>query len=290
MRLAVILLGASMFQPVMAGDGILQLIADQEGWTLYVDGVKKAVTPDVDAPSIKIILPEGDHELVAIKEKNQWNDQVFKMNFFVGSNVMQPLYLKLRDAINRPKPSTVELNRQHMAAQGWVVHGDGTATNSKTQLTWKRCYEGQTLSGTICAGSPKGFTWGEAVKIKSTFAGKNDWRLPTVAELHSLVYCTEGRRPVQRDQKGQPAVVDIVHEADGGCLGFDFQVPTINLAVFPFASDQVISHQNVDSDSVWSSEAVATEPDFAHSLSFDNGREYRTTQQSTFVVRLVRGK
>lgn len=65
---------------------------------------------------------------------------------------------------------------------------DGTVTDSVTGLTWKRCSEG--LIGALCeSGLPTTYTWQEALKVgaASSFAGKNDWRLPNIKELATIV-------------------------------------------------------------------------------------------------------
>lgn len=70
----------------------------------------------------------------------------------------------------------------------FVNNGDGTITDTLTKLTWKQCSEGQ--SGGKCeTGSATTLTWAEARKTAadSTFAGKKDWRLPTIKELATIV-------------------------------------------------------------------------------------------------------
>lgn len=66
-----------------------------------------------------------------------------------------------------------------LAKHGYVDHGNGTLTDSKTGLMWKRVGEGT-------------FTWDEAIRFNGQdrvvrFAGFDDWRLPNISELKSLL-------------------------------------------------------------------------------------------------------
>lgn len=71
---------------------------------------------------------------------------------------------------------------------------DGTATDTKTGLMWKRCSEGQTWNSAnaTCDGSTAYHVWAGALnKAKAAnetgFAGHNDWRVPNYTELQSIV-------------------------------------------------------------------------------------------------------
>lgn len=73
-----------------------------------------------------------------------------------------------------------------------VDNGDGTITDSKTGLMWKKCLEG--ASGASCdIDSPIHFTWQESLERIGVvnngigFAGYTDWRLPNIRELISIV-------------------------------------------------------------------------------------------------------
>lgn len=70
---------------------------------------------------------------------------------------------------------------------------NGTVTDRKTGLMWKKCAEGQdTLS---CAGNAATFTWQNALAraqaVNTGLAGSNmgygDWRVPNVKELMSIM-------------------------------------------------------------------------------------------------------
>ncbi|MCG5493722.1 DUF1566 domain-containing protein [Ectothiorhodospira variabilis] len=76
--------------------------------------------------------------------------------------------------------------------EAYINHGNGTVTDKRTSLMWKQCAEG--LSGVNCeSGDPLALEFFDALAHAeaSTFAGNNDWRLPNVKELSSLVdVCT----------------------------------------------------------------------------------------------------
>jgi len=75
-------------------------------------------------------------------------------------------------------------------ASRFTDNRDGTVTDQATGLQWKRCAEGETSSGGTCAGSlGQHYTWQQALQRADTasFADKDDWRLPNINELTSIV-------------------------------------------------------------------------------------------------------
>ena len=70
-----------------------------------------------------------------------------------------------------------------------IDSGNGTVTDTRTGLMWDRCARG--LSGVGCAtGTASYFTWQAALNAAATigtYKGYNDWRLPNLKELRSLV-------------------------------------------------------------------------------------------------------
>ena len=76
------------------------------------------------------------------------------------------------------------------AAQAGTLQpsADGTVTDTATGLVWKRCLEGQAWSGQTCTTTTT-YTFDQATALtgKVTFAGQNDWRLPNIRELLSIV-------------------------------------------------------------------------------------------------------
>ena len=70
----------------------------------------------------------------------------------------------------------------------YTVSSDGTVTDNDTGLMWKQCAEG--LSGSTCTtGVADTLAWQAALgrATNSTFAEYNDWRLPDLEELRSIV-------------------------------------------------------------------------------------------------------
>lgn len=68
-------------------------------------------------------------------------------------------------------------------------NGNGTVTDPSTGLTWKRCAEGRTWTGSACGGTASLYTWNQAMALTgaSSFAGRGDWRLPNIRELQTIV-------------------------------------------------------------------------------------------------------
>lgn len=82
-------------------------------------------------------------------------------------------------------PSTTPTTR-------FEINGDGTVTDELTGLMWKQCLEGQ--SGIDCTQeSAQTFIWKVArqqaidVNKNKNFAGHDDWRIPNIKELSSIV-------------------------------------------------------------------------------------------------------
>lgn len=147
------------------------------------------------------------------------------------------------------KPESIPASTPNSQLQD---NGDGTITDTKTGLIWKRCLEGQ--SGSDCAsGSAEAFTWQQALQRAQTvnssggFAGFSDWRLPTIKELSSLV--------------------------EHQCVD-----PAINLTRFPNASNHWL----------WSSSAVAGFPNYAWGVFFLNGSTNWSDKSDGYQLRLVR--
>jgi len=126
---------------------------------------------------------------------------------------------------------------------------NGTVSDSRTGLMWKKCSEGQSWSGGTCSGSAAGYTWSDALKrtVTDRTANYNDWRLPNYKELRSLV----------EECRFNPAIND---------------------TLFP----------NTPSSSFWSGSPNASFSSNAWSVSFDYGYANIYDRSYGYYVRLVR--
>lgn len=95
-----------------------------------------------------------------------------------------------------PSAKPVEINKPSSSQaldSRYLDNGDGTITDKQTQLMWKKCSEG--LSGADCStGQAEELLWSVAMKKYATptqFAGHADWRMPSIAELRTVILCSD---------------------------------------------------------------------------------------------------
>ncbi|SEH09013.1 Lcl domain-containing protein [Candidatus Venteria ishoeyi] len=166
----------------------------------------------------------------------------------------------------------------------YVAYPNGTALDMETGLLWMRCSVGQTWDGKTCQGKAKEFKWKEAKQQTANFVGYSDWRIPTIEELRTLTYCSNGEPAYFNNGKmgfkeykaqGKPSGFD------WGCAGDsskDHEKPTIVQSVFP----------NTPSDWFWSGSPYAAVSSYAWYVYFYNGYDDLSYRFSNLHVRLVR--
>lgn len=154
----------------------------------------------------------------------------------------------------------------------FVARDDGLVLDKKTGLMWMRCSVGQQWDGETCAGRVDTLYWRKAMELAaaSTFAGMQDWRVPVIHELDTLVYCSSNIREQPKPEGYH-----------GECAG-DYKQPTIDTDVFPRAP---VAY-------VWSTSAVTTQATGAAwqvYFNYGGSRYISTDSLSGASARFVRG-
>ncbi|MEI7839880.1 MAG: DUF1566 domain-containing protein [Methylococcaceae bacterium] len=96
-----------------------------------------------------------------------------------------------------PKPAPI-VSTSPLQQIGKFIVQDGVATDPETGLMWLRFAHGQRWENGTVSGDVKGATWDDAIKIPVTFnqqgyAGCNDWRVPNIDELKTLIDMLKGK-------------------------------------------------------------------------------------------------
>ena len=201
-----------------------------------------------------------------------------------NKDVVQTIKLKKKPVAEKPKPSPKPKKQQkllaaqpHSSSQSnnkmkrigqYIDHGNGTITDTKTGLMWKKCSEGQ--YGNNCQGKAKTYTWNNAMqKFKRvSFAGYNNWRMPTIEELRTLVYCSNGK-PQQQAWDDTCSLDDPSN---------NYIKPTINRQAFPNVKKYPL---------FWSSSPDTSDSSSAWSLVFNYGYDAAYSKHNDGQVRLV---
>lgn len=115
----------------------------------------------------------------------------------------------------------------------YTVYPDGTAVDNNTDMMWARCSIGQEWNGSSCTGKGTQYTWNDAsimVRIlnDSNYLGYNDWQLPHIEDLATLIECDTGFKlkiAIPSKHGGQTKVGDT-------CKSNTYLEPSINKKVF----------------------------------------------------------
>ena len=73
-------------------------------------------------------------------------------------------------------PRSKQIRNGHL-----IDYGDGTIFDTRTNLVWRKCSEGQNPQN--CSGAANLYSWADAIRYSN---GSNGWRMPTINELRTL--------------------------------------------------------------------------------------------------------
>jgi Protein of unknown function (DUF1566) len=153
------------------------------------------------------------------------------------------------------------------ATLSYTDNGDGTITDNNTKLVWEK----QSVAEGSIHDMDNAYTWADAFAVHvaglnaANFAGHNDWRLPNVKELLSIVDY----------QNRSPAVAPAFHNES--CIG----------------GASALTASCTRGEPYWSSTTSADTPNFAptfaHFVNFLNGFVSVLNKSDSHRVRAVRG-
>lgn len=157
---------------------------------------------------------------VEIKEgKSTFLEIPVKAELEGSSKRMLKLAYNFRSSKNRPKEF---IRNQH-----------GIVTDTRSKLQWMACSIGQQWDGNTCTGNATALNWEQAQSNKQhTFAGHSDWRVPTIFELQTLVYCSSNK-DMGFDHKNRLSGCEVNYDDDRTNANFRYKKPTIVQSVFP---------------------------------------------------------
>lgn len=260
---------------VFAADGKLRIKADMSGASIFINGDYKGSTKE--GQYTNFLLPSGEYKVTVQKKTDPWDYRKKK-------TINLPSGKALRVSFELDKYASKKQQNQAKQAMKksntkYTDNGNGTVTDKTTGLMWKKCSEGQTWDGSTCTGKAEGYNYQAALDHAGdvNFAGHFDWRVPTIKELNSLVFCSNGK---QRKFHFNGFFVKWF-EGGYGCksnIRGNYETPTINQTFFP----------NTPADYFWSSSPNASYASDARRLNFNYGSDGSNNRGNGYRVRLVR--
>jgi hypothetical protein len=149
------------------------------------------------------------------------------------------------------------------------INTDGTVTDVQNNLVWMRCQLEQKWNGYSCITDPNFQNIDQTfsnINAKAESLGQQKWRIPTINELSTLVYCSSGK----------PAYRNLTEKS---CEG-SYQSPTIAQAIFPHSFKGNFWSSTVIQDFMFRSKAKF--------INFEKGYVFQDSSGKDSKVRLVK--
>lgn len=285
----------------LTSEGELRIKGNKKGATIFIDGKKKGVVGD----GLTIIkVSEGDHKIRVFKHTQEWDYEGIEYTFVADRSSIEihidinqsPTQYRINrlkkeriDRENRLAQAEIDRERKLIAkkirlaqekqvifgqhAKRYIDNNNGTITDKITGLMWKQCVEG--LSGKECQnGTINMYTVKKEEAQKHAknidFAGFSDWRVPTIKELITLVYCSNGKKTRLKQGRAYNSFTS------DGCHALDnYRSPTINQLTFPRTPSVLLSVNRA----AWGA---------SYLINFRNGKVKTKYFHFDYEVRLVR--
>jgi hypothetical protein len=188
-----------------------------------------------------------------------------KGRYVVAAKIAKDALGQMQQEVSRLLPPVVVPN-SGLIAERYRDNNDGTVTDVVTNLQWMRCSVGQRWDGNSCAGNATNAAMAQVQQqLIKTFASYSDWRMPTIDELKTLIYCSGGQPKPWNDS--------------GNACGITSQTPTISTDAFP----------NTPGQFYWSTSAYTVFSSDKWLANFDNGGADGYSPSSNASLRAVRG-
>ncbi|SEH04767.1 Lcl domain-containing protein [Candidatus Venteria ishoeyi] len=257
--------------------GSIQANRDQAR-ALWGEGQEKAVFIKADGALLVVLRGLEQHWAFEGDEARQVKVRQEKIKAKLETERKAKLEAE-RWAKLTPKQKEAEKEAKKQAKNRYTAYPDGTALDKVTGLIWMRCSLGQTWNGSTCQGEATTFDWERAKKQQISFAGFSNWRLPTIAELRTLRYCSSGYCNTDSSYNKRN-VFGGKNEELHFCIE-DYESPTIVATVFPNTPTYVF----------WSVSLRASDSDYVLDVHFRNGVDgFSYYGNNENYVRLVRDR
>lgn len=169
-----------------AGVTLLALLASSAAWAVDTDG--DGIFDEFDNCPVTANSDQLDSDFDAMGNACDSDDDDDGVNDGTDACPLEGPFTRdttpadgCQDVITLTKPDSI-----------YIDHGNGTVTDHETNLMWMQCSQG--LSGAGCAiGAATAMNWKQSLEAAQTANagvgtfGYTDWRLPTTAELGTLI-------------------------------------------------------------------------------------------------------
>ena len=257
-----------------------RVIASEEDATVYIDGKEVGtillgyftarLTPGSYKIKVEKFTEDGEWQITNSRQTtikgNETNIVEISLDTLPTAQRNSRITKKLKKARALENAELAKLSTQGI---NYSLNNDGTVADYQNNLVWMRCPIDQLWNGYSCEVDPNYKNLDasfNALNASAEKQGQQKWRIPTVNELKTLVYCSSGQ-PYYRNN------------SEESCLG-SFASPTIATAIFP----------NTPTASFWSSTKTR---DFmmrtkAKFVNFENGSTFSSSSGDDKKLRLVK--